>query len=74
MIFNFLKYSFWLGKIPLEKTKLIPRFSYFNGGSYFKIGVVWFKYLFEISGTKKDTFVYIKVTKKEINRIIKNLK
>lgn len=74
MILNFFKYSFWSGKIPSKETKLIPKFFYFNGGPYFKTGIVWFKRAFEISGPKKDTSVYVKVTKKEINKIIKDLK
>jgi hypothetical protein len=73
MILNFSKYSIWSGKFPVADTKFIPKLSYFNGGCYFKIGFRWFRYLVELSGPKKDTTVYVKKTKKEIDIILNNL-
>lgn len=74
MIINLGTISFWIGNIPLKKNALIPRFGYFDGGSYWKLSFLWFKFLLEFSGPKKDNNIYKQVTKKKLNKIIKSLK
>jgi hypothetical protein len=74
MILNFSKYSVWSGKIPVFDSKPIPKLSYFNGGSYFKIGFRWFRYLIEFSGPKKDTNSYIRTTSKQLSKELSALK
>lgn len=63
----------WFGWIALFPLKPYPKFSFFNGGKYWKFGVYWFKYLLEFSGFKKDKTIYKKVTSEELDQIIKNL-
>ncbi len=74
MILNFSKYSIWSGKIPINKFKIFPEFSYFDGGCYFKYSFRWFKYVIEFSGPKKDTNSYIRVTSKQLNKELSKLK
>ena len=65
--------NIWFDWVALFPLKLYPRFSFFNGGKYWKFGVYWFKYLLEFSGPKKDKTIYKKVTSEELDEIIKNL-
>ena len=71
MIINIGKLSLWAGNIPLKKKAYLPQFSYLDGGSYWKISMLWFKFYFELSGPKKDNRVYKEVTVEELDRIIK---
>lgn len=72
-IFNIGKISIWFGSLPSLKQTLIPRFSYFNGGCYWKLSMYWSKYLLEFSGQKKDNTVYKHITYKELDKIFKEL-
>lgn len=63
----------WFDWIALFPLKPYPKFSFFNGGKYWKFGVYWFKYLLEFSGPKKDKTVYKRVTSEELDEIINNL-
>ena len=74
MIINIGTISFWIGNIPLEKNAFLPRFSYFDGGCYWKLSFLWFKFLLELSGPKEDNTIYKEVSKQELDRIIKGLK
>ena len=74
MIINIGSLSIWVGNIPLKSNALLPRFRYFNGGSYWKLSFLWFKFLFEFSGLKEDNTVYKQVTSEELDNIIKDLK
>ena len=74
MIFNIGNISIWAGNLSLKKNTLLPRVSYFDGGSYWKFSVIWFKFLLELSGSKKDNTVYKEVTKDELDKILSELK
>jgi hypothetical protein len=74
MIINLGTISFWIGNIPLKKNALIPRFRYFDGGSYWKLSFLWFKFLLEFSGPKTDTKTYKIISKQELDIILKDLK
>jgi hypothetical protein len=47
------KLSIWTGKYPSKKSSLLPKFSTFDGGCYWKFGIIWMNYLLEVSGSKK---------------------
>lgn len=64
----------WFAWVPLFTSKIVPRLSFFNGGKYWKFSVYWLKYLLEFSGPKKDKTVYKKITSKELDKILKDLK
>jgi hypothetical protein len=66
--------NIWLGYIPTFRFRYFPRFSFFNGGCYWKITISWFKYFLELSGTKRDNTVYKEVTSEELDKILKELK
>lgn len=66
--------NIWFGWIPLFVLKPYPKFSFFNGGCYWKFGIYWFKYLLEFSGPKKNKTKYKKVSSKELDKILKDLK
>lgn len=74
MIINIGSLSIWVGNIPLKKNVILPRFLYFNGGSYWKFSIYWLKYLLEFSSPKKDKTIYKHVTKEELDIILKDLK
>ena len=74
MIINIGVLSIWFGKTSAIKNTLIPSFSWFNGGCYWKFHILWLKYLLEFSGPKKDNTVYKIVTKKELDKILERLK
>jgi len=67
------KLNIWFGWVALFPLKAYPKFSFFNGGCYWKFGIYWFKYLLEFSGPKTDKTVYTKVTSEELDKIIENL-
>lgn len=66
--------NIWFSWVALFPLKVYPRFSFFNGGCYWKFGIYWFKYLLEFSGAKKDKTKYKKVTSQELDIILKELK
>lgn len=78
-IFNFGKTSLYIGPMinvsPFGERvyKYIPEIFYFDGGSYFKIGFYFLHHIFEFSRSKKDKTVYKKITKEELDSIIKSL-
>lgn len=74
MIINIRSLSLWVGNIPLKNNALLPRFRYFDGGCYWKLSFLWFKFLLELSGLKEDNTIYKEVTKEELDDIIKDLK
>jgi len=74
MIFNIGTLSIWVGNIPLKKSTFLPRFRYFDGGCYWKLSFLWFKFLLEFSGPKQDNREYKQVTKQELEKIIRGLK
>jgi hypothetical protein len=74
MIINTDKLSFWAGNIPLVKNVYVPRFSYLNGGCYWKLSLLWFKFLLELSGSKTDNKVYKEISKEELDTILSKLK
>ena len=74
MIINIGKLSLWAGNIPLKKKAYFPQFSYLDGGSYWKVSMLWFKFYLELSGSKADNKVYKEVSKQELDQILKNLK
>ena len=70
---NIGRVNIWVGWVNFFTLKWIPRFSFFNGGKYWKVGMYWLKYLIEFSGPKKDNTVYKKVTSEELDKILKEL-
>jgi hypothetical protein len=66
--------NIWFDWIALFPLKAYPKFSFFNGGKYWKFSIYWFKYLLEFSGPKRDKTVYKKVTSEELDKILKDLK
>lgn len=68
------KINIWFGWVAMFPLKLYPKFSFFNGGKYWKFGIYWFKYLLEFSGPKRDNTVYKKVTSEELDKILEDLK
>lgn len=70
MIFNLGTLSVWAGNIPLKKNTFLPRFSYLDGGCYWKLSFLWFKFLLELSGSKEDNTIYKQVTKEELDKIL----
>ena len=73
MIINIGSLSLWVGNIPLKKNIFLPKFSYLDGGCYWKLAFVWFKFLLELSGPKKDNKEYKEVTKEELDKILLEL-
>jgi hypothetical protein len=74
MIINIGPLDLWVGNIPLKKYALLPRFRYFDGGCYWKVSFLWFKFLLELSGLKVDNRVYKEVSKEELDTILNELK
>lgn len=74
MIINIGTLSVWAGNIPVKKNSFLLRFSYLDGGCYWKLSFLWFKFLLEFSGSKEDNKIYKEVTKEELDDIIKDLK
>ena len=74
MIINVGKLSLWAGNIPLIENVYVPQFSYFDGGCYWKLSLLWFKFLLELSGSKTDNRVYKEVSKEELDIILSELK
>lgn len=74
MIINIGKLSVWVGNIPLKKNAFLPRFSYLDGGCYWKLSFLWFKFLLELSGPKEDNRNRKEITKQELDKILRDLK
>lgn len=78
-IFHFGKTSLYVG--PMLNThpfgekvyKYIPRFFYFDGGCYFKIGFYFLYYIFEFSRSKKDRRIVRELSKQEVDKILNEL-
>lgn len=64
------KINIWFGWVPLFHLKLYPKFSFFNGGKYWKFSIYWLKYLLEFSGPKRNNIKYKVVTKEEFDRVL----
>lgn len=78
MIYNIGKTAFYIGPLldlsPFSKeNKYIPRFFYFDGGCYFKIGFYFVNYIFELSRLKKDNRIYKEVTSEELDEILRDI-
>ena len=72
MIFHLGKTSIYIAnQVKFLKFSWFPRYSYFDGGSYFKLSFYWFKSLVEISRTKKDKCVYKKISLEELDKTLK---
>ena len=71
-IFEFTQDSFD-GNEFLKFLKF-PKISYLNGGSYWKFGIIWLKYIIEFSHPKKNNKTYKKVTSKKLNIILNKIK
>jgi hypothetical protein len=72
MIFYLGKTSIYIAnQVKFLKFSWFPRYSYFDGGSYFKLSFYWFKSLIELSRPKKNNKIYKKVSYKKINRTLK---
>jgi len=72
MIFHLGKTSVYIAyKLKYLRFFWFPKYSYFDGGSYFKLSFYWFYYLVEFSRPKKDKCVYKKVSFKEFEEILK---
>ena len=72
MIFHIGKTSIYIAnKLKYLKFSWFPRYSYFDGGYYFKLSFYWFRGLLEISGPKKNKCVYKKITSEELIKILK---
>jgi hypothetical protein len=75
MIFHIGKTSIYIAtNVKFLKFAWFPRYSYFDGGSYFKLSFYWFKSLIEFSRPKKDKCVYKKITTEELDKILKSNK
>ena len=70
-IFHIGCISIYIGHHTWVTKKVLPRFSYFNGGSYYKISLDWLHFIFEISSNKKDKITYQKITREELDQILK---
>ena len=74
MIINIGKLSIWAVNIPFTENVYVPQFSYFDGGSYWKLSFLWFKFLLELSSSKVDNMDYKEVSKEELDTILNELK
>lgn len=71
-IFHFGKTSvYFASRLNFLKFSWLPKYSYFDGGSYFKFSFYWLRGLMELSRPKKDNKSYQKVTYKEVDQILK---
>lgn len=72
MIFHVGQTSIYFAhKLKYLKFSWFPRYSYFDGGSYFKLSFYWFHALVEFSRPKKDKCVYKKISFEELDKILK---
>jgi len=66
--------NIWFDWVPLFHLRPYPKFSFFNGGKYWKFSIYFLKYLLEFSGPKSDNIIYKRVTSEELDKILKELK
>lgn len=72
MIFHIGKTSIYIAnKLKYLRFSWLPRYSYFDGGSYFKLSFYWFYALVEFSRPKKDKCVYKKISFEKFEKILK---
>lgn len=72
MIFHIGKFSIYIAhKLKYMRFFWLPRYSYFDGISYFKLSFYWFHIMVEISANKKNKKVYEVITKEELDKILK---
>jgi hypothetical protein len=72
MIFHIGKTSIYIAtRLKFLKFSWLPRYSYFDGGSYYKLSFYWFYSLIEFSGPKNNTCVYKKISSEKMNEILK---
>jgi hypothetical protein len=72
MIFHIGKISIYIAtRLKFLKFSWFPRYSYFDGGSYYKLSFYWLYSLIEFSGSKNDTCVYKRISSKKMNEILK---
>lgn len=72
MIFHIGQTSIYIAnKIKYLKFSWFPRYSYFDGGSYFKLSFYWFYALVEFSRPKKNKCVYKKISFEKMDEILK---
>lgn len=57
--------------VKFLKFAWFPKYSYFDGGSYWKLSFYWFNYLIEFSRLKKNKCVYKKISFEELEEILK---
>lgn len=72
-IFNIFGISIWIGNLSFIVRRVLPKFSYFNGGTYWKFSFYWLKFIVEFSGGKKNKALYKEITSKDLNKILKQL-
>lgn len=71
MIFHIGQTSIYIAnKLKYLRFSWLPRYSYFDGGSYFKLTFYWFYALVEFSRPKKNKCVYKKISFEKINEIL----
>lgn len=72
MIFHIGQTSIYIAnKVKYLKFSWFPRYSYFDGGSYFKLSFYWFYTMIEFSRSKKNKTVYKNITSEELDKILK---
>ena len=72
-VFNIFGISIWIAKLSFIVRKILPRVSYFDGGSYWKFSFYWLKYIVEFSGGKRNKVLYKEITSEDLNKILKKL-
>ena len=72
MIFHIGKTSIYIAtRLKFLKFSWFPRYSYFDGGSYYKLSFYWLYSLIEFSGPKNNTCVYKKISFEKFEKILK---
>ncbi len=72
MILHIGKTSIYIAtNVKFLKFSWFPKYSYLDGGSYFKLSFYWFQSLIEFSRTKKNKCVYKKISFEEMEEILK---
>jgi hypothetical protein len=72
-IFHIFGISIWMGHLSFITRRILPRVSYFDGGSYWKLSFYWLKYIVEFSGGKRDRALYKEVTREELDEILRKV-
>ena len=72
MIFHIGKTSIYIAtRLKFLKFSWFPRYSYFDGESYYKLSFYWLYSLIEFSGPKNNTCVYKKISFEKFEKILK---